>query len=46
MMNIGLKEAKDLVESKSAILKTGVKMEDAEELAKKLTELGCTIKLK
>ena len=46
IMNRGLKEAKDIVESTSFVLKAGMKTEEAEELAKKLTDFGCVIKLK
>jgi large subunit ribosomal protein L7/L12 len=45
-MALGLKEAKDLVDAAPSMLKTGMKKEDAEELAKKLTEAGATATLK
>jgi large subunit ribosomal protein L7/L12 len=43
---LGLKEAKDLVDGAPSMLKTGMKKEDAEELAKKLTEAGAKVTLK
>lgn len=43
---LGLKEAKDLVESAPATVKEGVKKEEAEELQKKLAEAGATVELK
>jgi large subunit ribosomal protein L7/L12 len=43
---LGLKEAKDLVDAAPSMLKTGMKKEDAEELAKKLTEAGAKVTLK
>jgi large subunit ribosomal protein L7/L12 len=45
-MGLGLKEAKDLVDGAPSMLKTGMKKEDAEELAKKLTEAGAKVTLK
>lgn len=42
----GLKEAKDLTDKTPAIVKEGVKKEDAEELKKKLEEAGATVELK
>ena len=39
---LGLKEAKDLVEGAPKPIKTGLKKEDAEELVKKLQEVGAT----
>ncbi len=44
--NLGLKEAKDLVESAPAPVKEGVRKEEAEELKKKLEEAGATVELK
>ncbi len=41
-----LKEAKDLVESAPKPLKEGVKKEEAEEIKKKLEEVGATVELK
>ena len=43
---LGLKEAKDLVESAPAPVKEGANKEEAEELKKKLEEAGATVELK
>lgn len=43
---LGLKEAKDLVESAPADVKTGVKPEEAEEIKGKLEEAGAKVELK
>ncbi|MFI5260800.1 MAG: 50S ribosomal protein L7/L12 [Candidatus Paceibacteria bacterium] len=43
---LGLKEAKDLVDAAPSVLKTGMKKEDAAELAKKLTDAGAKVTLK
>jgi large subunit ribosomal protein L7/L12 len=43
---LGLKEAKDLVDAAPSMLKTGMKKEEAQELAKKLTEAGAKVTLK
>ena len=43
---LGLKEAKDLVESAPKTFKEGVKKEEAEEIKKKLEEVGATVELK
>ena len=43
---LGLKEAKDLVESAPKLLKEGVKKEEAEEIKNKLEEVGATVELK
>lgn len=43
---LGLKEAKDLVESAPKLLKEGVNKEEAEEIKKKLEEVGATVELK
>jgi len=43
---LGLKEAKDLVESAPKPVKEGAKKEEAEELKKKLEEAGATVELK
>lgn len=45
-LGLGLKEAKDLVESAPADLKAGVKTADAEEMKKALEEAGATVELK
>ena len=44
--SLGLKEAKDLVESTPKPVKTGVKKEEAEEIKKKLEAVGATVQLK
>ena len=43
---LGLKEAKELVESAPAPIKEGVNKAEAEELKKKLEEAGATVELK
>lgn len=43
---LGLKEAKDLVESAPANIKEGVSKDEAEEVAKKLEEVGATVEVK
>ena len=43
---LGLKEAKDLVESAPSVIKEGVSKEEGEELKKKLEEAGATVTLK
>jgi large subunit ribosomal protein L7/L12 len=43
---LGLKEAKDLVESAPKAVKEGIAKEDAEEIKKKLEEVGATIEVK
>lgn len=45
-LGLGLKEAKDLVESAPAMLKEGVKKEQAEEWKKKIEEAGGKVTLK
>lgn len=42
---LGLKEAKDLVESAPKPLKEGISKEEAEEAKKKLEEAGATVKI-
>ena len=44
--SLGLKEAKDLVESAPKPVKEGVSKEEAEELKKKLEEAGAKIEIK
>lgn len=46
VLALGLKEAKDLVESAPAVLKEGVKKEEAEEIKAKLEGAGGTVTLK
>ena len=43
---LGLKEAKDLVESVPKTLKEGIKKEEAEEIKKKLEAVGAKVELK
>ena len=43
---LGLKEAKDLVESVPKAIKTAISKEDAEKLKKELEEAGATVKIK
>lgn len=45
LLNLGLKEAKDMVDKLPCILKKGVKKDDAEKLKEKLSEIGCKINL-
>ena len=44
--NLGLKEAKELVESAPKPVKAGVKKEEADEIKKKLEAVGATVELK
>ena len=44
--SLGLKEAKELVESAPKPVKTGAKKEEAEEIKKKLEAVGATVQLK
>ena len=46
VLALGLKEAKDLVESAPAMLKTDVKKEDAEAWKKKIEDVGGKVTLK
>jgi large subunit ribosomal protein L7/L12 len=43
---LGLKEAKDLVESAPKVVKEQISKADAEEMKKKLVEAGATVELK
>ena len=43
---LGLKEAKDLVDSAPAAVKEGVNKEEAEKLKKQLEEAGATVEIK
>ncbi len=43
---LGLKEAKDLVESAPKEIKTGISKEDAAKLKKELEDAGATVKIK
>ena len=44
--SLGLKEAKELVESAPKPVKTGAKKEEAQEIKKKLEAVGATVELK
>ena len=46
MTNLGLKEAKDLVDGAPKPVKEGVAKEEAEEMKKKLEAAGATVELK
>ncbi|MBT4349520.1 50S ribosomal protein L7/L12 [bacterium] len=43
---LGLKEAKDMVDGAPVVIKEGVKKEEAEEMKAKITEAGGTVTLK
>ncbi len=43
LTNLGLKEAKDLVESAPKAIKEGVSKAEAEDIKKQLTEVGATV---
>jgi large subunit ribosomal protein L7/L12 len=44
--SLGLKEAKDLVEKVPGVVKEGIPKEEAEAIAKQLTEAGATVEVK
>jgi large subunit ribosomal protein L7/L12 len=44
--SLGLKEAKDLVEKLPGVVKEGVPKQEAEAIAKQLTEAGATVEIK
>jgi large subunit ribosomal protein L7/L12 len=44
--SLGLKDAKDLVEAAPKAIKEGVKKEEAEEIKKKIEEVGGTVEVK
>jgi large subunit ribosomal protein L7/L12 len=46
LLNLGLKEAKDLVDGAPSTLKTGVAKAEAEAIKATLTEAGATVELK
>lgn len=46
VLSLGLKEAKDMVDAAPAIVKEGLKKEDAEALKAKLEEAGAKVTLK
>ena len=43
---LGLKDAKDLVESAPKVIKEGVKKEEAKEIQKKIEDVGGTVEVK
>ncbi len=46
VLGLGLKEAKDIVDGAPGVLKEGVKKEEAEEIKKKIEEVGGKVTLK
>jgi large subunit ribosomal protein L7/L12 len=46
LLNLGLKEAKDLVDSAPQPLKSGVSKDEAEQLKAKLEEVGASVEIK
>jgi len=46
VLGLGLKEAKDLVDSAPVDVKTGAKKEEAEEIKQKLEDAGAVVELK
>jgi len=46
ILGLGLKEAKDLVEAAPAMVKEGLKKDEAEAMKKKLEEVGAKVTLK
>jgi large subunit ribosomal protein L7/L12 len=46
MTDLGLKEAKDLVESAPKAVREGVSKEEAEDMQKQLEEVGASVELK
>ena len=44
--SLGLKEAKDMVESAPAVIKEGVAKDEAEDLKKQLEEAGASVEIK
>ncbi len=46
LINLGLKEAKDLVEGAPSVVKDNVSKEEAEQIKKKLEEAGAKVTLK
>jgi len=44
--SLGLKEAKDLVENIPGTVKEGIPKEEAEAIAKQLTDAGATVEIK
>lgn len=45
ILNLGLKEAKEMVEKAPCVLKQGLRKTEADELKEKLEKIGCTINL-
>jgi large subunit ribosomal protein L7/L12 len=46
LTDIGLKDAKDLVDAAPSVIKEGIKKDEAEEMKKKLEEAGAKVTLK
>lgn len=46
LTNLGLKEAKDMVDGAPKPIKEGIKKEEAEEIKKKMEEVGAKIEIK
>jgi len=46
LTNLGLKEAKDLVDGAPKPIKEGIKKEEAEEIKKKMEDVGAKIEIK
>ncbi|MBK8704055.1 MAG: 50S ribosomal protein L7/L12 [Saprospiraceae bacterium] len=46
LLNLGLKEAKDLVDGAPSVVMTGVSKEDAENAKSKLEEVGASVEVK
>jgi len=46
ILNLGLKEAKDLVDAAPKLVKEGLKQAEAEELKQKLEAVGATVEIK
>ncbi len=46
LTNLGLKEAKDLVDGAPKPLKEGIKKEEAEEIKKKMEDVGAKVEIK
>lgn len=46
LLGVGLKDAKELVDSAPSVIKEGISKDEAEELKAKLEELGATVELK
>jgi large subunit ribosomal protein L7/L12 len=44
--SLGLKEAKDLVEKLPGVVKEGIPKDEAQAIAKQLTEAGATVEIK